>query len=55
MDVTGEYVLYLVDTKKDRPFECPIEVFHTRVKAEIIAKLEYWINSGHYQKLLRYI
>ena len=36
MDVTGEYVLYLVDTKKDRPFECPIEVFHTRVKTDII-------------------
>lgn len=55
MDVTGEYVLYLVDITKDKPFEYPIEVFHTRAKAEIIAKLEYWTNSGHYQKLLHYI
>lgn len=54
MDSAGEYILYLVDTKKDRPFEPPIEEFHSRAKAEIIAKLEYWLNAGHCQDLLRY-
>lgn len=30
MDSAGEYVLYLVDTKKERPFERPIEEFRSR-------------------------
>lgn len=54
MDSAGEYVLYLVDTKKERPFECPIEEFRSRKKAKIIAKLEYWMNGGHCQELLHY-
>ncbi|MBR1703542.1 MAG: hypothetical protein IJ716_16625 [Lachnospiraceae bacterium] len=53
MELSGEYVLYMIDKTYERPFDEPLEVFQSRSKKEILQKLEYWMNCGHYQQYLR--
>lgn len=53
MDITGRYILYLIDKNSDIPFDNPIDVFESRSKQDIISKLEYWTNYGFYQKYIR--
>ena len=51
--LNGSYKIYLVDTNSEAPFERPLEVFSSNSKTEILEKIEYWTNSGFYQKYLR--
>lgn len=53
MDITGRYILYLIDKNADKPFDDPIDVIESRSKQDILSKLEYWTNYGFYQKYIR--
>jgi hypothetical protein len=48
-DRKGKYELCLV---KDYKWEDPLEVFETRDIKAVVDKIEYWTNSGFYQKYL---
>ena len=52
-DLEGSYKLYMVNITFEAPFQHPLEVFSSRSKTEILEKLEYWTNSGFYQKYIR--
>lgn len=52
MNIDGRYVMYLLDKKCENPFGSPIEKFESKSKKEIIEKLEYWMNAGHYQQYI---
>ncbi|MBQ9519817.1 MAG: hypothetical protein IJR59_07985 [Firmicutes bacterium] len=41
-DINGSYALYLVDSTKEYPFDCPLEEFKSKSKSSIINKIEYW-------------
>ena len=53
MDINGKYILFLVDKNSEgNPFDNPLEIFETVSKVEVISKLEYWMNRGHYEQFL---
>lgn len=52
MNIEGRYVLYLLDKKAERPFDTPIDVFESRIKQEIISKLEFWTSYDFYKKYI---
>lgn len=52
MNIDGKYIMYLVDINYENPFDNPIEIFESKFKKEIISKLEYWTNAGHYQQYI---
>lgn len=52
MNPSGTYILYLVDQRNTNPFIQPLEYFESISKQNILSKLEYWMDVGHYQQYL---
>ncbi len=49
----GQYIMYMVDTTLENPFDKPFEKLKTRSKKEVLYYLEYWTDYNHYYNYIK--